>query len=130
MCKWTKGFELIKLTFLKLFFSFQERKMGPFKTKNCKFLTFPIAICKAVFPKVYFHIQQEIGVMFTEVKVKSLISSLLINKHVRLNSFGTYNKWIRLCHIHSLCGTVDRDTEVHISIFLSYGMCNFIACTE
>ena len=55
--------------------TFKERKMGPFKTKNCKFLTFPIAtFCKAVFPKVYFHIQQELRVMFTEGKVKSLIS--------------------------------------------------------
>ena len=69
--------------------------MGPFKTKNCKFLTFPIAICKAVFPVVYFHIQHEIGVMLSEVKVKSIISSSLMNKHVPLNSFGTCNKWIR-----------------------------------
>ena len=78
MCKWTKGFKLFKLTYLKFFFSFQERKLGPFKTKNSKFLTFPIAIlCKAVSPKVYFHIQQEIGVMFTEGKVEPLISSSL-----------------------------------------------------
>ena len=48
MCKWTKGFELFKLTFLKLFFSFWEKNMGLFKTKHCKFLMFPIAIfCKA-----------------------------------------------------------------------------------
>ena len=40
-----------------------------------------------VFPKVYLHIQQNIGVMFTERKVKSAITSLLVNKHVPLNSF-------------------------------------------
>ena len=57
--------------------------------------------------------------MFTEVKVKSLISSSLMNKHIRLNSFGTYNNWIRQCHIHSPCGTVDWDTggaHIHLSI--------------
>ena len=66
--------------------------MGQFKAKNYKLLTFLIAIfCKAVFPKVCFHIQQELRVMFTEGKVKRLTSSSLMNKQVRLTLFGTYN---------------------------------------
>ena len=49
--------------------------MGPMKTKNCEFLTFPrVIFSKAVFPNVNFHIQQEIGEMFTDGKVKSLIT--------------------------------------------------------
>ena len=58
-----------------MLFSFQERKMRPFKTENCEFLTFSRDIfTKAVFPKVYFHIQQEIGVMFPDGKAKFLIT--------------------------------------------------------
>ena len=48
----------------------KKKKMGPFKTKNCKLLTFPLAIfCKAVFPKVYFHIQHELRMMYTKEKL-------------------------------------------------------------
>ena len=73
--------------------------MGAFKTKNCKFLTFPIAIfhkaeerditgaciSKSILP----HSTE--NVMFIKGKVKSLVSSLLVNKLVRWNLFGNYN---------------------------------------
>ena len=135
--KWNKGFELFKLTFLNLFFSFPEKKWDHSKLKTANF---PVVIfCKdkdrayltgACISKSLFHIQQEIWLVFNEGKVKSLISSSLMKKHIRLNSFRTYNWWIRQCPIHSPCAALDRDSgDAHIHHSILWNV-EFHACTE
>ena len=146
---------------MKFFFSFQERKMVPFNTKNCTFLAFTLpqfllpARNVVIFRKVedwedslikrprlyywracfqrhtftFFFSRIKTGVTFTERKVKSVI----VNKHERLNSFGSYNSWIRQCLIHYLWGSVDRDsggTHTFLSMLWNVQFHSFFSTEE